>query len=471
MDLATLFAALGRKAPAHPVEGVTHDSRKVQPGFVYVALRGRRHDGHAFIEEALRRGAVAVVGEADLDLPVPYARVGNARRALSQLSATFFGHPSRKLTVIGITGTDGKTTTSHLLHHLLSALGKRAGLVSSVGYAIGSEWRFPEGHFTTPEAPELQAVLAEMAARGLSYAVVETSSHALAQHRVADVAYDIAVWTHLSPEHLDFHGDMEGYFEAKASLVRRAPLAVLNAGCPYARRLLDQPHITYGEGGAISAERVQEGPEGIRFSLVLEDERIPVFLPMIGAYNLENALAALTTVRALGFNLQAAARAMESFPGVPGRMQVLAAQPVRLVVDFAHTPEALEKALTALQPTTAGRLIVVVGAAGERDPMKRRPIGAVAARLADIAIFTEEDSRSEPTEAILAELADGARGGAASVHLEPDRAAAIRLAARLARPGDTVLFAGKGHERTLERGGSVLPWDEAAQVRDAFGVD
>ncbi len=471
MDLATLFAALHRKAPPLPVEGVTHDSRKVEPGFVYVALKGQRHDGHTFIGEALRKGAVAVVGEADLDLPVPYARVENARRALSRLAATFFDHPSRKLTVIGVTGTDGKTTTSHLIHHLLGALGKPAGLLSSVGYAFENEWRFPEGHFTTPEAPELQAVLAEMVARGLSHAVLETSSHALAQQRVADVAYDLAVWTHLSPEHLDFHGDMEGYFAAKASLVRCAPFAVLNAECPYARRLFDRPHLSYGRGGTIQARNVEEGAKGIRFLLTAEGKEIPVSLPMIGAYNLENALAALAAVQALGLDLRAAARAMEHFPGVPGRMQVLATQPVRLVVDFAHTPEALAKALTALRPTTAGRLLVVVGAAGERDPAKRRPLGEVAGRLADAAIFTEEDSRSEPTEAILAELAAGAKGGAASVHLEPDRAAAIRLAARLARPGDTVLFAGKGHERTLERDGSVLPWDEAAQVRAAFGVD
>ena len=471
MDLAQLFSTLGQKAPPLPVSGVTHDSRKVKPGFVYVALKGQRHDGHAFIEDALRRGAIAVVGEAPLTLPVPYARVENARRALSALAATFYRHPSRALKVIGVTGTDGKTTTSHFIHYLLNALGTPAGLISSVGYAFGDAWRFPEGHFTTPEAPELQAVLAEIRDRGLTHAVVETSSHALAQHRVADVDYDLAVWTHLAPEHLDYHGDMEGYFEAKAALVRRAPYSVLNAGCPYARRLFDRPHLAYGEGGAVFAKHVEEGPEGLRFSLVSEGQAIPVALPMIGAYNVENALAALAALKALGHSLPEAAEALAHFPGVPGRMQVIAARPVRLVVDFAHTPGALEKALKALRPTTEGRLLVVVGAAGERDPGKRRPLGAAAARLADLAIFTEEDSRGEPTEAILAELAAGAREGGAEVHLEPDRREAIRLAARLARPGDTVLFAGKGHERTLERANAVLPWDEAAEVRRAFGIE
>jgi len=471
MDLAQLFSTLGQKAPPLPVSGITHDTRKVEPGFVYVALKGQRHDGHAFIEDALRRGAIAVVGEAPLALPVPYARVENARRALSALAAAFYRHPSRALKVIGVTGTDGKTTTSHLIHYLLNALGTPAGLISSVGYAFGDVWRFPEGHFTTPEAPELQAVLAEMVERGLTHAVVETSSHALAQHRVADVDYDLAVWTHLAPEHLDFHGDMEGYFEAKAALVRRAHYSVLNAGCPYARRLFDRPHLAYGEGGAVFAKHVEESPEGLRFLLVAEGQAIPVVLPMIGAYNVENALAALAALKALGHSLPEAAEALARFPGVPGRMQVLAARPVRLVVDFAHTPGALEKALKALRPTTEGRLLVVVGAAGERDPQKRRPLGAAAARLADLAIFTEEDSRSEPTEAILAELAAGAQEGGAEVHLEPDRREAIRLAARLARPGDTVLFAGKGHERTLERANAVLPWDEAAEVRQAFGIE
>ncbi len=471
MDLRALFAELGQAAPPLPVAGVTHDSRKVRPGFVYVALRGRTHDGHAFVGEALEKGAVAAVGEADLDLPVPYARVGDARRALSRLAAAFFGEPSRRLFVVGVTGTDGKTTTAHLIHRLLRASGKRAGLVSSVGYALEDAWRFPEGHFTTPEAPELQAVLAEMVAAGLEYAVVETSSHALAQHRVADLAYDLAVWTHLTPEHLDFHGDMEGYFEAKASLVRRAGFSVLNAGCPYARRLMDRPHLAYGEGGALFSRDLREEAGGLAFTLVAGSARIPVRLPMIGAYNVENALAALAAAKAMGLGLEAAVRGLEAFPGVPGRMQVLSPAPIRLVVDFAHTPKALENALNALRPTTEGRLLVVVGAAGERDPGKRRPLGAVAGRLADLAIFTEEDSRSEPTEAILAELAAGARGGRAEVRLEPDREAAIALAARLACPGDTVLFAGKGHERTLERANEVLPWDEAARVRAAFGVD
>ena len=346
-----------------PPTGVTHDSRKVQPGHVYVALKGEKHDGHDFIPDALSRGAAAVVGERPLSLEVPYLQVESARRALSALSAAFYGHPSKTLKVIGVTGTDGKTTTSHMIHYLLNALGTPTGLVSSVGYAFGNEWRFPEGHFTTPEAPELQAVLAEFRDRGLTHAVVETSSHALAQHRVADVDYDLAVWTHLTPEHLDFHGDMETYFQTKAGLVRKAGFGVLNAACPYARRLFDLPHLSYGEGGDLRALNIEERPEGLRFTLQEGSRTLPVFLPMVGAYNVENALAALAALKTLGHPLPEAAKALASFPGVPGRMQILADRPVRLVVDFAHTPKALEKALAALRPTTEGRLFVVVGAA------------------------------------------------------------------------------------------------------------
>ncbi len=469
--LDALFALLDQPAPARAVKRLALDSRQVEPGTLFFALPGQKTDGHRYIDAAIQQGAVAVVGEKPLTLPVPYARVENARAALARLAAAFFDHPSRDLFVIGVTGTDGKTTTSHLIHHLLNALGRPAGLIGSVGYAFEGRWEHPEGHFTTPEAPELQATLARMRDAGIGFVVLETSSHALAQHRVDEVNYDLAVWTHLSPEHLDFHGDLETYFETKAGLVLRAPKAVLNAGCPYARRLFAHPHLAYGPGGALWAEDVKEGEKGLSFTLAGVGEEIVVELPMIGAYNVENALAALATVHALGLDLKAAARALQSFPGVPGRMQIVTGGPVRAVVDFAHTPKALEKALLALRPTTRGRLLVVVGAAGERDPTKRRPLGAVAARHADVAIFTEEDSRSEPTEKILAELAAGAREGGAEVHLEPDRREAIALAARLARPGDTLLFSGKGHERTLERKNAILPWDEVAEVRRALGVD
>lgn len=470
-DLQALFQALGTRAPRRKVTGISHDTRRLRPGNIYVALKGQRFDGHDLVDEALRRGAVAVVGERPLKLPVPYARVGNARKALAKLAAHFYDLPATRLKVIGVTGTDGKTTTSHLIHHLLNQNGRPTGLIGSVGYAFGHRWRFPEGHFTTPEAPALQAALAEMLGEGLRAVVLETSSHALAQHRVDEVDYDLAVWTHLSPEHLDFHKDIEDYFKAKASLVERARFAVLNLACPYARRLRSHPHLSYGPGGDFTASRVREDATGLRFMLQAPGFSGQVSLPMIGAYNVENALAALAAAFQFGIDLAGAVRALASFPGVPGRMQIVTRRPVRGVVDFAHTPRALAKALETLKKTTQGRLIVVVGAAGERDPGKRKPLGKVAATLADVAVFTEEDSRSEPVEVILKALTAGAREGRAEVHIEPDRRRAIRLASRLARPGDTILLAGKGHERTLERANEVLAWDEVAELKAALGLN
>ncbi len=475
MTLDRLFALYGQPAPALPVSGVTHDSRRVRPGYVFVALVGSRFDGHRFIPEALERGAVAVVGSQDLAPRAPYLRLSKEvlRPALARLAAEFYGHPSQKLWVAGVTGTDGKTTTVFLLHHLLAAGGLRPGMIGTVGYDVGAGLAFPEGHFTTPEAPEVQQLLAEMVQSGLSHAVLESSSHALVQHRLDEVAFDLAVWTHLSPEHLDFHGGMEDYFRAKARLVERAPLAVLNTACPWAMRLAERPHVSYGPGGEFELLELTEEAGGVAFSFASPAGRQRAFLPMLGAYNAENALAALAAAYAAGAGVAESAAALAEFGGVPGRMQLVQTEPFRVVVDFAHTPEGLAATLAALRPTTGGRLIVVIGSAGERDPNKRAPLGRVAAELADLAIFTEEDSRSEPTEEILAEMARGAEeaGGRAGERfwLEPDRYLAIARALELAASGDTVVLAGKGHERTLERATETLPWDEAGLAARLLG--
>ncbi len=471
MTLKELFALYDRPAPATPVSGVSHDSRQVGPGYVFVALPGRRYDGHRFVGEALARGATAVVGARELELPVPYLRLPEEelRPALARLAAAFYGRPSARLWVAGVTGTDGKTTTTFILHHLLRQAGLAAGMAGTVGYDLGEGLAFPEGHFTTPEAPDVQELLAAMVAGGLSHAVLEARSHALAQHRLDEVAFDLAVWTHLSPEHLDFHGDMEGYFRAKAGLVERAPLAVLNTACPYAMRLAGRPHLSYGPGGDFELVRVSEEAGGLAIAFRSPEGRHEARLPMLGLYNTENALAALAAASAAGVAVERAAAALGSFAGVPGRMQIIQTEPFRVVVDFAHTPRGLAAALAALRPTTRGRLIVVIGSAGERDPGKRAPLGRTALEGADLAVFTEEDSRSEPTAAILAGIEQGARqaGGRAGKNywLEPDRARALALAFELAGPGDTVLLAGKGHERTLERAGETIPWNEAELAR------
>ncbi|WP_456446500.1 UDP-N-acetylmuramoyl-L-alanyl-D-glutamate--2,6-diaminopimelate ligase [Oceanithermus sp.] len=477
MTLRELFAPFGLALADVEVRGVTHDSRRVEPGFVYVALPGRRFDGHDFVGAAVARGAVAVVGARALSPKVPYLRLPEAelRPALARLAAGFYGRPSEKLWVAGVTGTDGKTTTAFLLRHLLAASGRRTGLIGTVGYDAGAGLAFPEDHFTTPEAPEVQALLAAMVGGGLSHAVLESSSHALAQHRLDEIDFDLAVWTHLSPEHLDFHGDMEGYFRAKALLVERARLAVLNTACPYALRLVHRPHVSYGPGGGFELLEVHEEAAGLAFAFSSPEGRFETRLPMLGRYNAENALAALAAAYTAGVNPERAAVELPRFAGVPGRMQIVQTRPFRVVVDFAHTPKGLAAALSALRPTTEGRLIVVVGSAGERDPGKRAPLGRTAMERADLAVFTEEDSRSEPVEAILAEMARGAEaaGGREGERfwLEPDRARAIALAFALAMDGDTVVLAGKGHERTLERADVTLAWDEAALARKLLGLE
>ncbi|WP_456476671.1 UDP-N-acetylmuramoyl-L-alanyl-D-glutamate--2,6-diaminopimelate ligase [Oceanithermus sp.] len=477
MTLRELFAPFGSAAPELEVRGVTHDSRQVEPGYVFVALPGRRFDGHRFIPDAVKRGAVAVVGARGLEPGIFYLRLPEAelRPALARLAADFFGRPSAKLWIAGVTGTDGKTTTTFLLHHLLAAGGRRTGTIGTVGYDVGAGLAFPEDHFTTPEAPEVQGLLAQMVEGGLTHAVLEASSHALAQHRLDEVAFDLAVWTHLSPEHLDFHGTMEDYFRAKARLVERAPLAVLNTACPYAMRLAGRPHLSYGPGGDFELLQLEEQASGLAFAFKSPAGEHQARLPMLGRYNAENALAAIAAAHAAGVSVAEAAQALEHFAGVPGRMQLVQTEPFRVVVDFAHTPKGLAATLSALGPTTKGRLIVVIGSAGERDPGKRAPLGRKAMELADLAVFTEEDSRSEPVENILAEMARGAEeaGGREGERfwLEPDRERAIALAFDLARPGDTVVLAGKGHERTLERATETLAWNEPALARKLLGLE
>ena len=448
---------------------------------VFVARRGSSSDGHRFVPQAALQGAVAVVGTAGPDeqkgFPwhgaVPYIQVPDDKIALAQLAATLYGHPSQQLFTLGVTGTDGKTTTSYLLHHLLSP---GAGLISTAGAKVGADTLHLSGHFTTPEAPAVQELLARFVAVGLPYAVVESSSHGLALHRLGEVDYDVGVWTNLTPEHLDFHGTFERYRDAKAQLMDRARVSVLNRDDPeygfFAARAAR--HVSYGlsEEATFRALDVRETPGALSWELARGGETFPATLPMVGRYNVLNALAALAAASAAGVPLPVLLERLKTFPGVPGRMQVVQREPFAVVVDFAHTPAALAKALGAVRPQVSGRLIVVVGAAGERDPGKRGPLGASAVRGADMAVFTEEDSRSEDTETILAAMAAGAAGAggrAGETFLtEPDRRDAVRRAVSLAKPGDLVLLAGKGHERTLERRAETLPWDEVAEARAAL---
>jgi UDP-N-acetylmuramoyl-L-alanyl-D-glutamate--2,6-diaminopimelate ligase len=481
-----LRRALGLEAPHFPdatVDGVAQHLDKVGPGTLFVARVGAQVDAHRFIPEAIARGAVCIVGTrpAPPGLDVPYVTVGDDRWATSALAAAFHDQPADALVVAGVTGTDGKTTTATLLHHLLQgdSDAPHASLLSSALVRIGRAHGALEGHFTTPEATEVQAHLAAARDRGARVAVVEASSHAATLQRLAHVTFDLMVWTNLTPEHLDHHGSFEAYREAKASLVRRAGAAVLHRDDPNYPQFADAargPVTTFGLGAGadVRAEAIRSEPGALRFDLVAEGGRWPARLPMVGSYNVLNALAALAAAHRLGLPWATGVDRLAAFGGVPGRMQLVASAPFTVVVDFAHTPDALAKALAALEPAAGGRRIVVVGAAGERDPGKRGPLGAAATLGADLALFTEEDHRSESLDGILAAMAAGARsaGGVegTSYLVEPDRRAAIARALGSARPGDVVLLAGKGHERTLERGANALPWDEVDEARRALAA-
>ncbi|UQN07501.1 UDP-N-acetylmuramoyl-L-alanyl-D-glutamate--2,6-diaminopimelate ligase [Deinococcus sp. QL22] len=467
--------------PDLDLTGITHNAAWVQPGNVFVAIRGARFDGHSFLDDVAARGAVAVLGEGlpdGVSSPLPYLQVASARAALADAAAALAGHPGRALKVVGVTGTDGKTTTSWLTRHLLRAAGLPTGLLSTVGYELpdGQLRHFP-AHFTTPEAPQVQATLRDMANAGGAAVVLEASSHALALDRVRGVPWAVAVWTHLSSEHLDFHGTLENYFADKRKLIERAPFAVLNADDPWTAQLrgIAPAEITYsaeGQHADWQARGVQETADGLHFEVISPLGQFAVHLPMIGRFNVANALAGMAAAAYLGATAEQLVAGLASFRGVPGRMELVAgaATAPRVIVDFAHTPPSLEKVLTMLRATTAGQLWVVLGSAGGlRDPSKRAPLGEVASRLANHAVFTEEDHRDTPLAGILAEMERGAReGGQANFVSIPDRAEAIAHAIHAARPGDTVLLAGKGPEDTLERNGETLAWNEVEVARAAL---
>lgn len=466
--------ALGFETALPPLEvqGVAQDTRdgRTKPGYLFVARSGARFDGRDFVPAALAAGAVAVVADrpAPAGSTVPWVTVPDARVAAAALAASFHGHPSRQLSVTGVTGTDGKTTTSFLLHALLQGSHK-AGLLSTAGLRAGRAELDPVGSFTTPEAPEVQALLATMRQSGCSHAVVESSSHGLALERLAGIEYDLAVWTNLTPEHLDQHGTFEEYRAVKATLVSRAGNAILNRDdesfAVFAAAASSVTSYGFDPAADWRAENVRVETGGQTFKLLHAGRSWTAQLPLPGLFNVHNALAAIAAADQLGVPLEQTLPRLAAFSGVPGRMQSVQTEPFRVIIDFAHTGPALQKALSELRAACPGRLLLVVGAAGQRDPGKRTPLGEAAARGADLVFFTEEDSRSEDTQAILAQLADAARAAGAApgaLQLIPDRREAIHAALAAARPGDLVLLAGKGHERTLERAAETLPWDEAA---------
>jgi UDP-N-acetylmuramoyl-L-alanyl-D-glutamate--2,6-diaminopimelate ligase len=474
--------------PDSEVSGVTADSRQVQPGAIFVAVPGLTVDGSAFLPQAAGRGAVLLVGEgADPGLGVPFCRVSDARWTLAHLAAAWNGYPARRLIMIGVTGTDGKTTTSNLIHRTLLTAGCRAGLISTVNAVIGEQVLDTGFHVTTPEALDVQAYLARMVQAGLTHCVLEATSHGLAQHRVAACEFDVGVVTNITHEHLDYHGTFEAYREAKGRLfsalsrksakpfgVERA--AILNRdddSYAYlaALALVRQVSYSLGPQADVRAESIREGPRGLEFEVVGPGYRLPVRSILRGAFNVANILAALAaTVEGLGIAPEMAVKGIAALQAIPGRMEPIdLGQPFSALVDFAHTPNALQRALAAARGMTTGRVIVVVGSAGLRDRAKRRLMAGIAARMADLTVLTAEDPRTEALEAILAEMAAGALAAGAEEGRAfwriPDRGEAILYAISQARPGDLVIACGKGHEQSMCFGEIEFPWDDRVAMR------
>ncbi|MDA8146573.1 MAG: UDP-N-acetylmuramoyl-L-alanyl-D-glutamate--2,6-diaminopimelate ligase [Thermaerobacter sp.] len=453
-DLARLLETLGGEqwgTAGGEASGIAYDSRRVGPGGIFVAIPGFRDDGHRYIPAAVAAGAAAVVAERDPDsLPVPWVRVADSRRALAQLACGFFDHPSRELDLVGVTGTNGKTTTTHLLRQVLEAAGSKTGLLGTVHNLIGDRV-LPVEH-TTPEAPDLQQLLRRMVDEGCRAAVMEVSSHSLTLQRVAGTHFRVTVLTNVTQDHLDFHGTFEAYLAAKASLFDATRPAALNADDPnfplFRKRCRRVLTYGLGEGAQVRGEAVRVLPEGARFNLITSRGVWPVRLSLTGRFNVYNALAAAAAALLLGVDETAVVRGLEAARPVTGRLErVEEGQPFTVVVDYAHTPDGLEKLLTTVREFTAGRVLLVFGCGGDRDRGKRPLMGEVAARRADYAWLTADNPRSEDPEAIIEEITVGfRRAGRDNYRRTVDRAMAIREALRAARPGDAVVVAGKGHE-------------------------
>jgi len=457
-----------------PVSGIAWDSRRVAPGEAFVAVPGLNHDGHAFLEEALARGAAALVVQDDRrplwqglagDGRAPLLAVPDTRRALSRLAAAFHGFPARRLTVVGVTGTDGKTSLVHLLSHALSRAGGRAGFLGTAGWGVeGRVLGEGEGR-TTPEAPLVQAVLARLLDEGCRYAVVECTSHGLALYRVEDIEPDVAVLTNLGRDHLDFHGSFEAYREAKGRLFRLLDgsaekgvpkAAVLNAddpSAPYFRSLTRARVVTYGlrPGADVVARDLQPEGWGVRFLLETPQGRREARIGRPGEFNVANALATTAVGLALGLDLDALVEGLAAWPGAPGRLErVDEGQPFLVVVDYAHGPESLERVLQLLRTTVRGRVIALFGCIGGRERERRFPMGQVAGRLAHYVVLSDDNPDGEDRVAILEEVAAGLRAvGRREGHdyiVVPDRREAIAHALAMASDDDAVLLAGRGHE-------------------------
>lgn len=494
MQLSYLLAAVPDPliltgTPDIPISQLCYDSRDAQSGALFIALQGLHRDGHDYAAAAVENGATAVLATRPISLPehVTQVLVPDTWQALGQVAAAFYGNPSQELCVIGVTGTDGKSSTSTLIGHILRECGHPTGVITTVAFHDSRQEFANETRLTTQHASDLQQMLRTIRDQGGTHAVVEASSHGLALHKLDAVQIDAAILTNLTHEHLDFHKTLEAYREAKGLLFKRvkarAPkpfpqVSVLNADDEHASYFaaIEPPGLrTFGfaDQADVRAADIGLGANRSEFTVVTARGHAQVRSPLVCLFNVANTLAALAVVTGLGVPLNQAAAAVESFPGVPGRMQVISAgQPFAVIVDYAHTPNSLRLVLDALRGVTPGRLVVVFGSAGERDVEKRALMGAVAAEHADYFVITSEDPRSEDPDAICRQIEKGAlQAGCVfgrDYTINVDRTQAFRSAFKQARPGDTVLLAGKGHEHSIIWGNASLPWDEARIARETL---
>jgi UDP-N-acetylmuramoyl-L-alanyl-D-glutamate--2,6-diaminopimelate ligase len=485
MQLKTLAAAVSPRQIAGPldrvVESIAYDSRRVQRNGLFVALRGEKSDGHQFVEQAVEKGATVIVTEHEVQSPrATCVVVENTRSALADLAATFYEHPARRLKLAAVTGTNGKTTTTFLLKHILEKAGMRCGLLGTVRYEIAD--RVLPAVRTTPESLDVQELLAQMVNAGCKAAAMEVSSHALTQDRVRGIAWDVAVFTNLTQDHLDFHGTMENYFEAKAALftglaaqkAKKNAMAVINLDDRYGAQLVDRldgeiPVITYGVGARSDFRASSYHAEfaGTSYQLDARGKSYLVRVPLIGRFNVANSMAALAAASSMGISLREAVLSLGRSPQVPGRLEAVPAKrQFQVFVDYAHTDDALLNVLKTLRELTPRRLIVVFGCGGDRDKQKRLLMARVADLNADYSIITSDNPRKEDPDAIIADAEKGFRSD--RYEKITDRAKAIARAIELAQPRDIVLIAGKGHEAYQEFADHTVPFDDIQVARQAL---
>lgn len=458
------------------ITGITDDSRTVSAGAIFCAWQGTARDSHDFVAGAAQRGAVAAIVERLVtDAAIPQLVVKDGRRAAALAASVVYGSPESKLTITGVTGTNGKSTTAWILQHLLSAR-YSAALIGTLGIFLPGGKPLMAESLTTPGPVELARVLSTLVQRGVTAIAMEVSSHALDQGRVQALRFDAAIFTNLTRDHLDYHGTLEAYGNAKrsfASLLRTTGTAVINADDPAWAGIEERaPHAIRfslaGRAAELHAQDVDITAEGTRFVLMFDNQRAQVALPLVGDYNVQNALGAAGACLALGYAVADVAGMLESVPQVPGRLEKIHRDGFTVLRDYAHTPDALENVLTTLRPITNGRLIVLFGAGGDRDRGKRPEMGAIAQRLADVAIVTSDNPRNENPEAIIDEITAGMRTG--EFVRVANRKEAIAIALEMARPGDVVLLAGKGHETYQVIGTQKVDFDERAIVAELVGA-